>query len=233
VFRPLWTDPSTDATVIDLAAARVVTVLHGEHAGVATAIDATRIATADRSQIRIWELGSWRLLATLAAHTSSVHNLMFLPDGRIVSAANDLRVLIWGTDYALIAALPTAGVRVYDMDATDDGALLVTDGADGAARVWDTTTYRELLRLPSHHQALERVALTRDGQRLLTGGADGRVVTWELARPVHTQAELDHLVHCRVPLRLDGDLALPRELDLHDPTCQPSYTLDAPRPGKG
>jgi WD40 repeat protein len=195
-------------------------MLHGDPGGVATAIDGRRIAVADGAQIRIWELGTWRLIATLSGHASNCHQIIFLSDGRIVSAGNDLRVLVWSPDYALLAALPTTGIRVNNLAATHDGALLVTDGADGAARLWDTSTYRELLRLPSHHQALERVRLTPDDQHLLTGGADGRVVTWDLRRAVRSQDEIDRLVRCRVPLRLDGDLALPRELDLHDPACR-------------
>jgi WD40 repeat protein len=219
-FRPGFPDPSTDTVVIDLAAARLATRLHGDRAGYATAMDATRIATADGAQIRIWELGTWRPLAALSAHTATCHNLMFLSDGRLVSTGDDPKLLLWSSGYALLASLPIAGVHAIYMDATADGSLLITDGTDGAARIWDTRTYRELLSLPSHRQRLERVGLTPDGQRLLTAGADGRVVTWDLRRPVRSQAEIDQLVRCRVPLRLDGDLVLPRELDLQDPSCR-------------
>jgi WD40 repeat protein len=219
-FRPGFTDPATDTVVLDLVAARVATRLHGDHAGYATAIDATRIATADATLIRVWELGTWRPLATLSGHTANCHNLMFLPDGRLVSTGDDPKLLLWSTGYSLLASLPIAGVHAVYMDVTADGALLATDGDDGAARIWDTRTYRELLTLPSHHQALVRVKLTPDGQSLLTAGADGRVVTWDLRRPVRSQAELDRLVRCRVPLRLDGDLVLPREVDLQDPSCR-------------
>jgi WD40 repeat protein len=219
-FRPGFTDRSKDTVVIDLGAARVATRIQGDHLGYATALDATRIATADGARVRVWELGTWRLLATLNGHTGTCHNLMFLPDGRLVSTGEDPSLLLWSADYRLLASLPIAGVHAIYMDSTADGALLLTDGENGAARIWDTSRYRELLSLPSHHQALVRVALTPDGQRALTAGADGRVVTWDLRRPVRSQAELDRLVRCRVPLRLDGDLVLPRALDLLDPSCR-------------
>ena len=219
-FRPAFTETSTDTVVIDLAAARVATRIHGDHAGYATAIDATRIATADGRLIRVWELGTWRPLATLSGHVATCHNLTFLADGRLVSTGDDPKLLLWSTEYALLASLPLAGGHAIYMDATADSSLLATDGDDGAARIWDAHTYRELLTLPSHHQALVRVKLTPDGERLITAGADGRVVTWDLRRPVRSQAELDRLVRCRVPLRLDGDLVLPRDLALDDPSCR-------------
>jgi WD40 repeat protein/serine/threonine protein kinase len=214
-----WGEPAAGTTIIDLATRAIAARLPSKRLGATTSIDDHRLATTDGNDVQIWELGTWRSLARLVGHTSTCYAMQLLPDGRVVTVGNDLRVLVWSADYTLRASLPLAGVRVFDIDATADGALLVTDGSDGTARIWDLASYRELLALPSHHQALEHARLTPDGQQLLTGGADGRVVTWTLARPARTAAELARLVRCRVPLQLDGDVALPRALALGDPTC--------------
>jgi hypothetical protein len=55
---------------------------------------------------------------------------------------------------------------------------------------------------------------------VISGGDDGRLVTWDLTRRIRSAAELARIVRCRVPLRLEGDVALPRDLDFDDPECR-------------
>jgi hypothetical protein len=55
---------------------------------------------------------------------------------------------------------------------------------------------------------------------VVSGGNDGRLVTWDLAQRERSAAELAEIVRCRVPLRLEGDVALPREVDFDDPACK-------------
>jgi hypothetical protein len=62
--------------------------------------------------------------------------------------------------------------------------------------------------------------LTHDGAATISGGDDGRLVTWQLTRRPRSTFELARIVRCRVPLRLAGDIALPRDLDFDDPTCR-------------
>ncbi|MGH7633519.1 MAG: hypothetical protein ACRENC_07295, partial [Gemmatimonadaceae bacterium] len=54
----------------------------------------------------------------------------------------------------------------------------------------------------------------------ISGGDDGRLVTWQLTRTPRSAFELARIVRCRVPLRLEGDVALPRDLDFDDPGCR-------------
>ena len=77
----------------------------------------------------------------------------------------------------------------------------------------DAATYQPLLLTrPSFSGVALDVAFTRDGQ-LVSNGTDGRIVSWDVRHPTRTQAELDHLVRCRVPYQLVGDDVLPRALD--------------------
>lgn len=45
-------------------------------------------------------------------------------------------------------------------------------------------------------------------------------MTWQLTRTPRSTSELAAIVRCRVPLRLDGEVALPRDLDFDDPACR-------------
>lgn len=91
----------------------------------------------------------------------------------------------------------------------------------GAVRIWDAATYHRLLVLPSHRLPAFNIELTHDGAFALSAGSDGRLVTWQLDRRSRSQAALAAIVRCRVPLRLEDDVALPRDLEFGDPTCAP------------
>jgi WD40 repeat protein/serine/threonine protein kinase len=176
------------------------------------------VAITDGAAIRLWRLGTWAAVMTLVGHKSPVQDVWFLPDGRLVSAAGDA-TLVWGTDGSLLARLADTSY-VYALATTPDGSLFATTGSDGAIRVWDATAYRLLLQRPAHGLPAQALQLAHDGAATISGGNDGRLVTWQLTRTPHSTSELAAIVRCRVPLRLAGEVALPRDLDFEDPTCR-------------
>ncbi|HMG20229.1 MAG TPA: hypothetical protein VK607_02890, partial [Kofleriaceae bacterium] len=204
--------------VVDLASRTVVTHLEiraKEVRGIAA--DASRVAITDGRSIRIWQLGSWSPIGELVGHRSAVAELWFLVDGRLVSTASDT-VLVWGRDGQLRGRLAD-GERVFDVAASADGTFIATTSNDGAVRIWDAAKYRRLLVLPGHRLPAFDVHVTHDSASVLSAGSDGRLVTWELDHPRRSLSALADVVRCRVPLRLEGDVALPRDLDFDDPSC--------------
>ncbi|HEX8110238.1 MAG TPA: protein kinase, partial [Kofleriaceae bacterium] len=176
------------------------------------------VAITDGAAIRLWRLGTWAPVTTLVGHKNPVSNVWFLSDGRLVSAAADA-TLVWGSDGSLRARLADTNY-VFALATAPDGTLFATTGSDGAIRVWDAVTYRLLLQLPGHGLPALVLQLTRDGAATISGGNDGRIVTWQLTRRPRSTFELARIVRCRVPLRLEGDVALPRDLDFEDPACR-------------
>jgi WD40 repeat protein/serine/threonine protein kinase len=182
------------------------------------ATDGSRVAITDGAAIRLWRLGTWAPVATLVGHKSPVSDVWFLSDGRLVSAASDA-TLVWGSDGRLLARLADTNF-VFALATTPDGTLFATTGSDGMIRVWDASAYRLLLQRPAHRLPALTLQLTHDGAATISGGNDGRLVTWQLTRTPRSTSELAAIVRCRVPLRLEGDVALPRDLDFEDPTCR-------------
>jgi WD40 repeat protein len=180
--------------------------------------DGSRVAVTDGAVIRLWRLGTWAPVATLVGHKSPVQDMWFLSDGRLVSAAADA-TLVWGSDGSLLARLADTSY-VFALATTPDGTLFATTGSDGAIRVWDAIAYRLLLQRPGHSLQAFALQLSHDGTSTISGGNDGRLVTWQLTRRPRSTSELAAIVRCRVPLRLEGDVALPRDLDFEDPTCR-------------
>ena len=68
------------------------------------------------------------------------------------------------------------------MTFTPDASVLITGGEDGAAKLWDTVTWKELAALRGTLLGVHAVAVSRDGQRLVTGSnAREAVKIWDLA----------------------------------------------------
>ncbi|WP_242890808.1 NB-ARC domain-containing protein [Actinomadura litoris] len=69
-----------------------------------------------------------------------------------------------------------------------DGTRVLTASRDGAVRVWEIATGRELHTPTGHTSGLRAEALNADGTRALTGDFDGTTRIWETAtgRELHT-----------------------------------------------
>jgi WD40 repeat protein len=178
----------------------------------------SRVAITDGATIRLWQLGTWLPLGTLTGHKSPIVDVWFASDERLVSAGAD-GTLVWGGSPLRSEKLGDTN-RVLALATSPDGALFATAAGDGATRIWDATSYRLLLQLPGHRLPAFALQLTHDGASAISGGNDGRLVTWDLTRQTRSSSELAEIVRCRVPLRLEGDVALPRDLDFDDQGCR-------------
>jgi WD40 repeat protein len=209
--------------VIDVAARRALVRLgvgDSQVAGIAT--DGTRVAISAGATIRLWQLGTWASLGTLVGHRYQVSGLWFVSE-RLLSVSVDA-TLVWEPSGRLAAKLADNN-RVFALATPSDGSLFVTTSSDGAIRVWDAASYRLLVHVPVHRLPARVVQLTHDGTTAISGGDDGRLAIWDLTQRTRSASELAEIVRCRIPLRLEDDVALPRDLDLDDPACR-SLVLD-------
>jgi hypothetical protein len=62
-----------------------------------------------------------------------------------------------------------------------DGKTLASGGLDGALRLWDAETGKELRRLQGHPSEVGSVVFTPDGQSLLSCGSDTTIRLWDTA----------------------------------------------------
>jgi hypothetical protein len=73
--------------------------------------------------------------------------------------------------------------RVWYVNWSADGRLLVTTCTDGAARIWEAFS-GHLLAEPFTHEAgkqVRRAAFNSSGARLLTAGFDGTIRLWDMS----------------------------------------------------
>lgn len=61
------------------------------------------------------------------------------------------------------------------------GQRIVTASRDRTARVWETSTGKELLTLAGHGASVNSAHFSLDGQRIVTASSDGMAGVWEVA----------------------------------------------------
>jgi WD40 repeat protein/tRNA A-37 threonylcarbamoyl transferase component Bud32 len=145
---------------------------------VAADLDATgsRLATGGRDgTARLWDTRTGQPVAVLR-HPERVTGVRFLPDGRLLTAADDVARL-W--DVATATVITTFAGHAGPLSAvevTPDGGRIITASDDATVRVWDTTTGRLIATLVGHRQRV--VAVSTRGSRVLSGSDDGTARVW-------------------------------------------------------
>ena len=96
------------------------------------------VSTSWDNTVRVWDLVDTDT-PRLVGHRGCVRALIRLPDGRVLSAANDRTARVWdlSTGRSVSFTLPT---EPWNVDLTADGRSLLVGGEDGAVRVFDLAT---------------------------------------------------------------------------------------------
>lgn len=141
--------------------------------------------------VKVWDLQTGALVATLAGHTDYVQSIAFSPDGKwLASGSDDQTLRIW--EIASGACLKTIHAHTdntYGVAWSPDGQVIATCGFDGFARVWDVSALLNtgaasgncLKTLAGHTGPVTKVAFSPDGRLLASGSFDHTVRVWDIA----------------------------------------------------
>ena len=138
-------------------------------------------AGADRA-IRIWEVESGRLLATIDDHADWVLDIAFSPDGkRLASASRDKTAKVFDVEkHESLSTFPGHSEPVYCVDFTPDGKLVASGGGDAQIRLWNPDEDgKQVGKLGGFGGPVFRLQYFPDGKRLAAVGSDKLVRIFE------------------------------------------------------
>jgi WD40 repeat protein/tetratricopeptide (TPR) repeat protein len=111
----------------------------------------------------------------------------FHKDGKHFLTTAGTKAVVWSVEDAAPSGAaiehPGDGDRELRMARfSPDGSLIVTASADGTARVWDSTSRKEVANLKKHEGAVTSARFSANGKLLVTTGADGLIIVWDTAK---------------------------------------------------
>jgi WD40 repeat protein len=131
--------------------------------------------------VRLWDIGSQRLLATLVGHDSWIKLLTFSPSGDLLASASGYR---WASASGYLPAsasgyLPTLGSGDLSVFVSD-GDLLVSSSKDNTIHLWDVVNRRLLAVLTGHDSVINHLAFSPSGNLLASSSEDNTVRLWQI-----------------------------------------------------
>ncbi|MBD3173981.1 MAG: hypothetical protein GF320_02270 [Armatimonadia bacterium] len=159
--------------------------------GIAVSADGRRLAAACKdARVRELDLMTGTLRRTLAGHRGFVRDVTYVGrSGRLVSAADDGSVVLWGRDGdEPLARLEGHLGGVLSLACSSDGRRALSGGRDGTVRLWDLAAGMALDVYRGHRGWVEAVGFDGEGG-ILAAGRDGRLLHWDSAAPEQPRAE--------------------------------------------
>lgn len=129
----------------------------------------------------LWDVEEQRLMYRLDGHAAYVSLQALTPDGHLISSGYDEVTRVWDVKSLRgnpvmqlrhgepVGGLPGTRMARYSAD----GQRVISAGADGVAKVWDSTTGALLHALEAHKKPVSDVVFGPDGTHALTVAGDG------------------------------------------------------------
>lgn len=119
----------------------------------------------------------------LAAHTDTIHDLAFSPDGKLLATCSyDRLVKLWDVASGKeVHTFKEHSDSVYGVAFSPDGKRLASASADRAVKVWDVAQRKLLYTLGESTDWVYTVAWSPDGKHIAAAGVDKSIRAWDVS----------------------------------------------------
>jgi WD40 repeat protein len=144
--------------------------------------------------LRFWDIATRREIAGF----TNVSAVTFNPaaGNEFAIAGRTGEIFSWDARRDVILGRFTGNTGwVHTLTYSPDGATLASGGDDRAARLWDTASHTERVRLPAEETSIFSAAFSHDGSALATASANGIIRHWDpnnatqLGSPLQTRQD--------------------------------------------
>jgi WD40 repeat protein len=182
-------------SVWDIASRKVIASLNNKQVdGINFSSDGKMLALPQQHSVEVWDSAlSKQLWMTSFKGERFVRASAFSPASNVLAVASDENSvkLFDAASGTVLATLKGHRWGVRSLAYSQDGTRLATGGGDGTVKIWDMTSFRELLTLRprGHVEPIYSVAFSPDGRRLATLRYSGGVKMWITATDTEVAAE--------------------------------------------
>ncbi|MEH2054063.1 serine/threonine-protein kinase [Nostoc sp.] len=173
-----------------------------EHSGTLSSVNAlaispdghTLVSASDDKNIKLWDLNTQKVLASLSGHSQAVKSVTFNPNGNILATASDDKTIkLWQVETLKeISTLLGHSHAVKSVAFSPDGQILASGSWDKTIKLWDVNTGREICTIAGHQLKVNSVAFSPQGQLLASASYDRTIRLWQIPVLESSQKELQN-----------------------------------------
>ncbi|MGJ5630234.1 protein kinase domain-containing protein [Nostoc sp. CALU 1950] len=172
------------------------------HSGTLSSVNALAISpdgytlasASDDKNIKLWDLNTKKVLASLSGHSQAVKSVTFSPDGKILATASDDKTIkLWQIEtLEEICTLLGHSHAVKSVAFSPDGQILASGSWDKTIKLWDVNTGTEICTITGHQLQVNSVAFSQQGQVLASASYDRTIRLWQISALAGSHKELQN-----------------------------------------
>jgi WD40 repeat protein len=138
------------------------------------------LGSSQEGEIKLWDVA--RGFTIYAVNENALSTITVIsPDKRTYISTNLSKIKVRSLDKGnVLYEIESDQIGMESLAYSQDGAILISGGADGAAKVWGVNSAFPLGALEGHNGGIVRILFTPDKTTLITASFDGTVRYWTI-----------------------------------------------------
>jgi WD40 repeat protein len=141
------------------------------------------ISTSWDKTSKIWDVKTGKLFTTLKGYSNDVNKAFFHPmENKILSSSlESAKLTQWDLNKIsnIHSYTPKLKKWIYSTNYSKNGNLILVTVADSTARILNSKTYEELIRLKGHRNIILNASFSQDGSKVITTSEDKTAKIWD------------------------------------------------------